>query len=187
MAWVSNASPEKWADNVYLILLPDFPGGSDGKASAYNAGDPGSIPGSGRSGERKKEKSLSHVRLWNPMDCSPPGSSIHGIFQARVLEWVAISFSRGPSQPRDRTQVSCIADRHFTLWATRKSSLLEKEMATYSSILAWNIPWMEEPGRLHTVHGFAKSWTRLSDFTFTLSYCLRLSRGSKASKYKCAL
>ena len=44
------------------------------------------------------------------MDCSLPGSSVHGIFQARVLELVAISFSRGSSQPRDRTRVSCIAD-----------------------------------------------------------------------------
>ena len=53
------------------------------------------------------------------MDCSPPGSSVHEIFQARILEWVAISFSRGSSQPRDRTQVSCTAGRFFTDWATR--------------------------------------------------------------------
>ena len=46
------------------------------------------------------------------MDCSLPGFSVHGIFQARVLEWVAISFSRGSSRPRDRTQVSCIVGRH---------------------------------------------------------------------------
>ena len=45
--------------------------------------------------------------------CSPPGSSVHGIFQARVLEWVAISFSRGSSRPRDWTRVSCIVDRCF--------------------------------------------------------------------------
>ena len=51
--------------------------------------------------------------LCDPMDCSPPGSSIHGIFQARVLEWVAISFSRGSSPPRDRTRVSCIASWCF--------------------------------------------------------------------------
>ena len=55
------------------------------------------------------------------MDCSLPGSSIHGIFQARVLEWVAISFSRGSSWPGDRTQVSRIAGRCFTLWATREA------------------------------------------------------------------
>ena len=58
----------------------------------------------------------------NPTDCSPPGSSIHRIFQARILEWVAISFSRGPFQPRDQTQVSyvsCIAGGFFTDWAKR--------------------------------------------------------------------
>ena len=54
------------------------------------------------------------------MDCSLPGSSLHGIFQARVLEWVAISFSRGSSQPRDWTWVSCIPGRCFNLWATRE-------------------------------------------------------------------
>ena len=52
------------------------------------------------------------------MDCSLPGSSLHGILQARVLEWVAISFSRGSSQPRDWTRVSHIPGRCFNLWAT---------------------------------------------------------------------
>ena len=46
--------------------------------------------------------------LCNPMDCSTPGSSVHGISQERILEWVVISFSRGSSQPRDRTRVSCV-------------------------------------------------------------------------------
>ena len=55
------------------------------------------------------------------MDHSLSGSSIHGIFQARVLEWMAISFSRGSSRPRNRTWVSCIAGRCFTVWATRKA------------------------------------------------------------------
>ena len=58
----------------------------------------------------------SCLTLYNPMDYSPPGSSIHGILQARILEWVAISSSRGSSQPRDRTQVSCIAGGFFTSW-----------------------------------------------------------------------
>src|SRR5574339_127357 len=53
--------------------------------------------------------------LCNPMDCSLPGSSVHGIFQAIVLEWIAISFSRGSSCPRDQTQVSRIVDRRFTV------------------------------------------------------------------------
>ena len=52
----------------------------------------------------------------NPVDCSPLGSSVHGILQARKLEWVAIDISRGSAWPRDRTQVSHIADRFFTIW-----------------------------------------------------------------------
>ena len=54
------------------------------------------------------------------MDCRITGSSVHGIFQARILKWVAISFFRGSSQPRDWTQVSHIVSRHFTVWATRE-------------------------------------------------------------------
>ena len=52
--------------------------------------------------------------LCDPMDCSPPGSSVQGILQARILEWVAISFSRGSYQPRDEIQVSHISGRPFT-------------------------------------------------------------------------
>ena len=55
------------------------------------------------------------------MDCSLPGFSVHGIFQARIPEWVTISFSRGSSRPRNQTQVSRIGGRHFNLWATRDS------------------------------------------------------------------
>ena len=51
--------------------------------------------------------------LCDPMDCSPPGSSVYGILQAGILEWAAIAFSRGSSRPRDWTQVSCIAARFF--------------------------------------------------------------------------
>ena len=61
------------------------------------------------------------LTLGGPVDCSPTGSSVRGIFQARVLQWVAISFSRGSSRSRDRTQVSCIAGRRFTVWATREA------------------------------------------------------------------
>ena len=58
---------------------------------------------------------LSHVQLFcDPMDYSPPGSSVHGVLKARILEWVAISFSRGSTRPRDQTQVSCTAGRFFT-------------------------------------------------------------------------
>ena len=63
----------------------------------------------------------SYLILCDPMDCSPPGSSVLGILQARILEWVAIPLSRGSSRPRDQTWVSCIAGRFFTICATREA------------------------------------------------------------------
>ena len=57
----------------------------------------------------------SCLTLCNPLDYSPPGSSVHEILQARILERVAIPFSKGSSQPRDQTEVSCIAGRFFTI------------------------------------------------------------------------
>ena len=109
----------------------------------------------------------------DPMDCSLPGSSVHGIFQARVLEWGAIAFSR------DQTMVEVIK-RHLLLGRkamTNLDSILksrditlpikvhlvkamvfpvvmygwEKAMATHSGLLAWRIPWTEEPGRLQSM------------------------------------
>ena len=68
--------------------------------------------------------SQSCPSLWDPRHCSPPGSSVHGILQARILEWVGIQFSRGSSRPRDWTLVSCvfcIAGGFFTIWATREA------------------------------------------------------------------
>ena len=64
------------------------------------------------------------IRVWlgDSMDCSPPGSSVHGILQAGILEWVAIPFSKGSSRPRDQTMVSCTAGKFFTVWATKKWS-----------------------------------------------------------------
>ena len=71
--------------------------------------------------ERKIEVAQLCLTLCDPMDCSLSGSSVHGIFQARVLEWIAISFFRGSSRPRNRTRVSHIAGRLFTVWATREA------------------------------------------------------------------
>ena len=65
--------------------------------------------------ESESEVAELCLTLCNPVDCSVPGSSVHGILQAKILECVAISFSTGSSQPRDRTEVSHIAVRRFTL------------------------------------------------------------------------
>ena len=98
---------------------------------------------------RKKESEVAQLcpTLSDPMDCSLPGSSIHGIFQARVLEWVAISFSLN------------IVD----------FSCREGKMAPHSSTLAWKIPWTEEPGGLQSMWSLrvGHDWaTSLSLFTF---------------------
>ena len=75
------------------------------------------------SNESESEVAQLCPTLCNPVGCSPPGSSVHGILQARILECVAISFSRGSSRPRDWTQVSCIGGRHFNLWSTREAHI----------------------------------------------------------------
>ena len=104
--------------------------------------------------------------LWAPMDCSMPGSCVHRILQARILQWVAISSSTGSSRSRDQTHMSCISctgRRILYNWATWEAGYninfncsqlipwfdpyqlqwkdLPEDMATHSSILAWEIPW----------------------------------------------
>ena len=78
----------------------------------------------------------SCLTLCNPMDCRPLGFSVHGILQARILEWVAMP-SGGSSQPKDQTQVFHIADGFLTIWATR-------EAQEY-----WSGYPMPSPGALH--------------------------------------
>ena len=87
-----------------------FPGSSAGKESACNVGNLGSVPGLGRFPGKENGYPLQYSDLENSRDYI-----VHGILQVRILEWVAISFSRGSTQPRDRTQVSHIVDRCFTV------------------------------------------------------------------------
>ena len=87
--------------------------------------------------------SFGRVRLCDPMDHSPPGSSVHGISQARILEWVAISSSRGSSWPRDWTQVSGIGRQILYHWATRyvtHLTLYVKKSLDFSGKLSWFRP-----------------------------------------------
>ena len=72
----------------------------------------------------------------DPKGCSPPGSSMHGIPQARILEWVAIPFSRGSSWPRGQTQVSYITGRFFTVWVIRKAGSLKPGPFLFSKSLS---------------------------------------------------
>ena len=88
-------------------------------------------------GESESAVSQLCPTLCDHMGCSLPGSSVHGIFQAIVLEWIAISFSRGSSQPRDRTQVSRVVDRCFTIWDTREVLDL-KSTLLYICLYQWD-------------------------------------------------
>ena len=91
------------------------------------------------------EVSQSCPTLCDPMDCSLLGSSLHGILQARVPEWVAISFSMGSSQPRDRTRVSRIPGRCFNLWATREALINSKLGINISYDCYWRRKWQPTP------------------------------------------
>ena len=145
--------------------------------------------------KEEREVAQSCLTLGDPMDCSPPGPSVHVILQARIPEGTALPFSRRSSQTIDWTQVSHIAGRFFTIWAIKfkyalnlnpnlnlkpwdwtdsdgsvlsngpamqktqemkvqslgPENTLEEEIAIHSSIPAWKIPWMEEPGRRQSI------------------------------------
>ena len=105
------------------------------------------------------------LTLCYPMDCSLQGFSVHGIFQARVLEWVAIPFSRGSSWPRDWTWVSCIVGRRFTLWATMEAQMNMEDEAklcspicsTFEALVVWPlVGW---------------SWRRIGPILLTSASC----------------
>ena len=122
---VGSSPPLKRLKRNWLLTHSDFPGGSDGKASAYNAGDPGSIPGLGRSPGEGNGTPLQYSCLENPMDTGAWLATVHGVTESRTR----------------------LSDFTFT----SHFHALEKEMATHSSILAWEIPWIEKPGGLQSV------------------------------------
>ena len=104
------------------------------------------------------------------MDCSPPGSSVHGVLQARILEWVAIPFSRGSSWPRDWTEVFHIVGRFCIVWATR-------EVPLYAEILLFNNSGIfirlccacpPHHGLLNPSHTYAKYQHSLQNFLQSL-------------------
>ena len=84
------------------------------------------------------------LTLCTPMDYSTPSSSVHGVLQARILEWVATLFSRGSSWPRDRTQVTHITSRFFTVWATQGTLITGRFYYTNSWISSQT--WRAGPG-----------------------------------------
>ena len=116
--------------------------------------------------------------LCDPRDYSPPGSSVHGICQARILEWVAISFSRGSSQPRDWTQVSCVAGRLFTIWAIGKPYQLPVRRVEM-------VPWTRSgpaaplPSASITMRGGGDAWDLPCEAQALYPFILQTSTGAK--------
>ena len=131
--------------------------------------------------------------LCDPMDCSLPGSSVHGIFQARVLEWIAISFSRGSSRPRDPTQVSRIVDRRFTVWATREvlARCLRHNYQSLKINCSFKKKWSKKDGlplvdftqKEHLSH-LALFFARLSTWGLLRVQCHTLKQKRKIACYK---
>ena len=141
--------------------------------------------------EKKKWKLVTRscLTLCDPMNCRQPGSFVHGILQARILEWVAIPFSRRSSQPRDWTWVSCIASRFFTNWAPReawkykqiKMSSCVLPSLSGPALLLWspNKDWLPAPeGSLpgpEKPEGKAQPWSPWQ-VSFELTLALTLSQ-----------
>ena len=102
----------------------------------------------------------SCLTLCNPMDRSPPGFSVYGLSQAKILEWVAIFFTRG--FPGRSVVKNCLQMQEMQIWSPGQEDPLEKEMETHASILAWESPWTEEPDRLQPM-GSQKNQTWLNN------------------------
>ena len=119
----------------------------------------------------------SCLTLCDPIDCSPPGSSVHGILQARTLEWGAMPSSRGSSQPRDQTQVTHTAGGFFTDWAMREAQEVDWEIL---SLLQTIFPTQESNrGLLHYRQilyqlSYQGSWQMILVRTYKLSLSLSI-------------
>ena len=119
------------------------------------------------------------VAQWCPTLRDPVDYTVHGILQARILEWVAFPFSRGSSQPRDQTQVSRIVGRFFSSWATREASSfihssVDEYLGCFQVLLLWTVLLCTQ-GCMYLFklwfcpdNGFAQEWVRLLDHMATI-------------------
>ena len=117
--------------------------------------------------------------LCNPVDCGPPGSSVHAIPQARVLEWVAMPSSRGSSQPRDRTSVSCVsctAGRFFTTSHQGSPIMLHATLKRWKGLM-WGAYHLIYSTSFRKLIGQLTVWTLLfMDIKDTAHLCLQVSK-----------
>ena len=113
----------------------------------------------------------SCLTLCDPIDCSLPGSSVHGIFQARTLECVAIPFSKGSSWPKDQTWVSYIADRSFTVWATREAMPSTKQDSINDGYTWGTRAWTGWLGFSSWLHLVFTAWSLSVQFSSVTQSC----------------
>ena len=106
-----------------------------------------------------------YLTLWDPMDCSPSGSSVHGISQARILEWIDISFSRGSSRPRDRNFVSCISC--ISRWLLRHCATWEA-ISLFKDNLFHVCCWFLHIELMGKSIIITQAWTKLGEHTYHL-------------------
>ena len=109
-----------------------------------------------------------------PMDCSPSGSSVHGILQARILEWGVIPFSRGSARPRDRTLVSHVTGEFFTVWATREAPCPRKPRSKWGWAFLADCSHLQNQSRNQTGNDFPCLWW---SSTIGTGYKLEILRG----------
>ena len=123
----------------------------------------------------------SCLTLCKSMDCSLPGSSVHGILQARILQWVFIPFSRESSWPTDWTWISCTAGRFFTIWATREAPNWQyipiKQQLHFPCLSLWQLPyyWVSQKSPLGFSIRHGKSQTNIFFGQFNISVSMNLT------------
>ena len=127
------------------------------------------------------------LTLCDPVDCSPQGSSVHGISQTRILEWVSISFPRGSSQPRDWTQVSCITGRFFIDCAASKALIMMLNIKILSCNIFISNKFIKSRRTLYFKH-HPKSpcnfWQVIFRLIFCCCFCLCMFTASIKSRKK---
>ena len=142
-----------------------------------------------RARARAHARTLSHVWFCNPMDCGPPGSSVRGVFLARIVKWVAISYSRGPSQPRDEACVSCIsciADEFLLLSHQGRPILIVLHNTALKNILCSACSSIHPPSSWPYCCLHSSAFSRMSySYNYTGSYSHIFRLPSFNSYYAC--
>ena len=164
-----------WKDKNHMIISIDAEKAFDKIQHPFIIKKKKKTPESNNRSNMKSESEVaqSGPTLCDSMDCSLPGSSIHGIYQSRVLEWVAIFFSRGSSQARNWTRVSRIIGRCFTIWTTRE---VRRNIPEHNKSYIWKPQSKHYPQwwKVESIFPKVRKNTRVPTFTITIQIVLEV-------------